>query len=210
MMSANTARINNRNLVYNTQNHLTQTVTMIYASTRDIQRLSANANLKHRFDNLGREIVADFDLAEVGIQTEDNMYTKYFGSGNGEIRPALLQRNIPLSSVTIRSIKADYTHPLGKETRLETGAKVSYVSSDNDLKFETQTESGNYVPDPQRSNQFLYYETIAAAYVNGSRKCGKWVFQGGLRAEQTYSLGNSLTLSKVVNRRTSAFFQVRS
>ncbi len=201
MLSGNTARIDNRNLVYNAQDQLTQTVTMINASTRDMQRLSANANLKHTFDTLGREIVADFDVAQVGIQIEDNMHTRYFGPGNEEIRPALLQRNIPLSTVTIRAAKADYVHPLGKGTKLEAGAKVSYVSSDNDLQFETRAESGSYVPDPQRSNHFLYDETIAAAYLNGSREWEKWTLQAGLRAEQTYSVGNSLTLQKVVDRR---------
>lgn len=200
-LSGNKARIDNRNLVYNAGDQLTQTVTMINASTRDMQRLSANANIRHRFDTLGRELVADLDLAQVGIQTEDNMHTRYFGPGNEEIRPGLVQRNIPLSTVTIRAAKADYVHPLGQGTRLEAGAKVSYVSSDNDLRFENQAESGDYVPDPQRSNHFLYDETIAAAYVNGSREHGKWAVQAGLRAEQTYSLGNSLTLSKIVNRR---------
>jgi hypothetical protein len=104
------------------------------------------------------------------------MRTRYFTASGNEFRPALVQRNTPPSTVTIRAAKADYVHPLSKQTKVEAGGKVSYVTSDNDVTFETLTE-GQYVPDPQRTNHFLYDETITAGYLTGSHTGQKWSFQ---------------------------------
>ena len=199
VVNNNNARIDNSNLVYDANRQLQQTVTMINASTRSMQRLSANANVKHSFDALGRELTVDMDVSQVTIQPQDNMRTSYVNALGEEVRPVLIQRNLPPSTVTIRAAKADYVHPLGKGAKLEAGGKISYVTSDNDVRFETLTETG-YVPDPQRTNHFLYDETITAAYLNGNRDWGKWSVQGGVRAEHTRSLGNSVTLSKIVDR----------
>jgi outer membrane receptor protein involved in Fe transport len=199
LLSDNDAQIDNSNLVYNAKGDLQQNVAFLNTSTRAMQRLSANGNVKHSFDTLGRELTVDVDVSRVMIQPQDNMQTRYLNPANQETQPALIQRNLPPSTVTIRSAKADYVHPLGKGTKMEAGGKISYVTSDNDVRFETQTETG-YVPDTQRTNHFLYDETITAGYVNASREQGKWSLQAGLRAEHTRSLGNSVTLAKLVDR----------
>ncbi|GAB4023971.1 outer membrane beta-barrel family protein [Spirosoma koreense] len=199
MISNTQATIDSKNLTYNATGQLQQNITMINASTRGLNRLAANANLKHAFDTLGRELTIDVDYSRVTIRPQDNMRTRYFGAGGEETQPELVQRNLPPSTIVIRAAKADYVHPLGKSGRLEAGSKMSYVTSDNDVRFETLTETG-YVPDPARTNHFLYDETIVAAYLNASRDWSKWSVQAGLRAEHTRSLGNSVTLSKVVDR----------
>lgn len=199
LISNSQAMIDNKNLVYNAKGQLEQTLTMINASTRSTQRVAINANAKHTFDSLGRELTVDLDNSRVNIQPQDNMQTRYLGAGGEQTQPELIQRNLPPSTVTIRAAKADYVHPLRSGGRLEAGGKVSYVTSDNDVRFETLTANG-YIPDPQRTNHFLYDETITAGYLNASRDWGKWSIQAGLRAEHTRSLGNSVTLSKVVDR----------
>jgi outer membrane receptor protein involved in Fe transport len=205
LLSSDRAQIDNRNLVSNARGQLLETVTMINASTRSLQRGAANANLKHTFDTLGRELTVDADFSRVTIDPQDNMRTRYFNAAGEETRPDLVQRNTPPSTVTIRAAKADYTHPLSKQTKLEAGGKISYVTSDNDVVFETLTE-GQYVPDPQRTNHFLYDETIAAGYLNGSHNWQKWSVQAGVRLEHTRSLGNSVTLNKIVDRRYTNLF----
>ena len=205
MVSNSQSTIDSKNLVYNAKGQLQQNVTMINASTRGMNRFAANANYKHSFDTVGRnarprEITVDADYSRVTIRPQDNMRTRYFGAGGEETQPELVQRNLPPSTVTIRAAKADYIHPLRHGGLLEAGGKISYVTSDNDVRFETLTETG-YVPVPDRTNHFLYDETIAAAYLNANRDWGKWSVQAGLRAEHTRSLGNSVTLSKVVDRK---------
>jgi outer membrane receptor protein involved in Fe transport len=205
LVSGNTAQIDNSNLVYNSKDQLQQNVTMINTSTRSMQRLAANANFKHSFDTLGREITVDVDYSRVEINPQDAMRTRYLNAAGQEVQPALIQRNTPPSEITIRAAKADYIHPLGKGAKLEAGGKISYVTSDNDVRFETLTETG-YIPDPKRTNHFLYDETITAGYLNASREWTKWSIQGGLRLEHTRSLGNSVTLNKVVDRNYTNLF----
>jgi hypothetical protein len=113
--------------------------------------------------------------------------------------PALIQRTTPPSKVYIRAAKIDYVHPISRQAKLEGGWKSSYVSSDNDVRFE-QLEESIWQMDPSRTNHFLYKETIHAAYVNANVAWKKWALQAGLRGEQTQSVGNSVTLNKVVDR----------
>lgn len=209
-LNANRAQINNQNLVYNAQNVQQSLVTMINASTRNMQRLAANANFKHSFDSTNRvggprELSVDVDYSNVAISPQDNMTTRRFNTGGEETNPALIQRNTPPSQVTIRAAKLDYVHPFGKKGKVEAGWKSSYVTSDNDVLFETLASS-SWIPDPQRTNRFVYDETIHAAYVNGSREWKKWSLQTGLRMEHTRSTGNSITLNKVVTRQYTNLF----
>jgi outer membrane receptor protein involved in Fe transport len=188
-------RARNENQLYNDQNQMLSTNTFTNVSTRQMQRLAANANYKHTFDSLGRELSADFDYAGVTIDPQDLMRTV---SGQEGI-PVLNQRNIAPSNIKIRLGKMDYIHPLGQKAKLEAGWKSSFVSTDNNVQFD-QLADDAWRPDPNRTNHFVYNEIIHAAYINGSRTGKKWSLQGGLRLEQTQSVGNSLTLDKVVKR----------
>ena len=95
--------------------------------------------------------------------------------------------------------KIDYIHPL-KKGKIETGAKSSFVNTDNDMRFEHQVNNV-WTLDPTRSNQFIYKENINAAYLNYSTSLNKKTqVQLGFRAEHTHSQGNSVTLNNVVDR----------
>lgn len=205
MVNSNHAQINNDNYLYDATNMLQSLITMINTSKRNMQRLAGNVNYKHTFDSTGRELTIDMDYSRFNINPRDNMMTRTFNASNEETAPALLQRNTTQSEVTIRAGKLDYVHPLGKGAKLEAGWKSSYVTTDNDVKFEQQT-AGNWQIDPNRTNQFVYNETIYAAYLNGSKDWGKWSVQGGLRMEHTNSVGNSVTMNKVVDRSYTNLF----
>jgi hypothetical protein len=69
--------------------------------------------------------------------------------------------------------------------------------SDNNLEFYEVRESSREL-DITRSNHFIYTENIAAAYTSFSGAIGtKLSYKAGLRAEQTFSEGESLTLNTV-------------
>lgn len=100
----------------------------------------------------------------------------------------------------IYSAKTDFTKQLGKNGKLELGAKVSHVVSDNELQFYKINDDVR-TPALERSSHFIFTEDIVAAYVNYANSLGKnWKVQAGLRAEQTYAEGNSRTLEKVNER----------
>jgi outer membrane receptor protein involved in Fe transport len=178
---------------------LLRMVPLVNTSNRTTRRLTANANFRHILDSLGRELTADVDYAQVRIGQRDFMATRFLNAAGEETQPGRLQRNETPSTIGIWAAKADYVHPLAHGRKLEAGGKISYVSSDNDVQFGTLAGT-EYVPDAQRTNHFLYRETIAAAYLNGQQQWAKWKLQAGLRLEHTRAVGTSLTLAQELDR----------
>ena len=70
-------------------------------------------------------------------------------------------------------------------SKLETGFKTSYVSSDNDAKF-FDLSSGTPQDDVNKTNRFFYEEYNNAAYFNFSKEFKKFSLQLGLRGEHTH------------------------
>lgn len=157
-----------------------------------------NFNLKHTFDSTGRELTIDADHALYDNQTYQNFTTRYFDGMNNPLNTAILKGDLS-GNLYIYSFKADYTHPLGKQGKVEAGFKTSFVKTDNDVKFFNVIESQD-VYDKNKSNHFIYKENINAAYLNYQRQFKKINIQLGLRGEQTVADGNQLTTGATFNR----------
>ena len=160
--------------------------------------ISTNVNLKHQFDDKGKELTFDVDYVNYNGNNRSQLDTRY-AKPNGEQdgNPEQVRNNMP-SNINIGVAKFDYTQPLWKG-KFETGLKASYVASDNNMIFETKLD--DWMLDPTRSNQFKYTENVNAAYLNYSGSISKKVkYQLGLRGEHTHSIGNSVTLNQKRDR----------
>ncbi|QNF35531.1 TonB-dependent receptor [Adhaeribacter swui] len=159
-----------------------------------------NAHYLGKLDTLGTTLAADLDyvrLYDRDKATYGNIFTYLSGARPDSLVD--LASNNP-STFSIYSAKVDYTKPFTKNTKLEAGAKASYVQSDNELQFFRLADEQRYL-DEKRSNHFLYRENIYAAYANFSTNLGeKWKVQGGLRAEKTVAEGKSITKDSVNTR----------
>jgi len=153
---------------------------------------AANANLKHTFDSTGKEITIDLDYAQYGNNTDQHFRTEFFNLDGSVDLPTYILLGDVRGRLSIKSAKADYTHPLKNKAKMEAGWKSSLVTADNDLKY-FDGSSGSAVLDPNQSNHFLYRENINAVYLNYSNSFKKINFQMGFRAEQTDTEGNQLT-----------------
>ena len=98
--------------------------------------------------------------------------------------------------ITIRSIRADYTHQLLNRVQIETGFKSVYSLANNQLMVN-QEMNAQWKADTSKSNQFEFKEYIHAAYFSVQAKLNKWSLQAGLRAEQTKVNGVSTALNKI-------------
>jgi hypothetical protein len=87
-------------------------------------------------------------------------------------------------NVDIYSAKIDYTQSIGKEAKLETGVKTSYVNTDNHAKYFSELNTGEEA-DYSKTNHFLYKESIHAAYLSVNKQFKKLGAQVGLRYENT-------------------------
>ncbi|HYG40578.1 MAG TPA: outer membrane beta-barrel family protein [Cytophagales bacterium] len=154
--------------------------------------MAYNLNYKSTLDTLGRELTVDLDYSNYSGQAFDDMETHFFNKqGNENAIPLILRSDIP-SNVEIKSGKADYVHPINKDTKIEAGIKTSFVTTDNNVKWETYNE-GSWNVDRGRTNHFQYKENLNAAYINIHTQYKKFGFQLGLRAEQTIAKGNLIT-----------------
>ncbi|WP_162052550.1 TonB-dependent receptor domain-containing protein [Pontibacter pamirensis] len=161
---------------------------------------TVNLHYLGKLDTLGTTLSADLDYVHITSRDDASFRNNYIplSTPSEQTQELLLSENP--TSYDIYSAKVDFAKSLSKTTKLELGAKASHVTSDNELRFY-ETSDGRQIPDPNRSNHFIYKEDIYAAYANVSASLGeKWTLQGGLRAEQTESSGNSLTKKHKTDR----------
>lgn len=181
----------------------------LYSTTLNDHNFNSNTinvNYKGQLDSLGTEISVDADYAKFNyhrrVYLNDSMY---YPEDPGFTNPHAI-RNFTTTSITIKSIKGDLVLPFNKTTKLETGVKGSFVTTDNVLQYDSLYK-GEYIPAVSQSNHFIYTENVLAAYgiLKKSFKGGTDA-QLGLRVEGTTSTGNSVTYKSVVKRHYVSFF----
>jgi iron complex outermembrane receptor protein len=163
-----------------------------------------NLNDRYKIDTAGQEISFDLDYSKFRNNSNADYHTDYFlPDGSTQHAPQILRNQTP-STISIYTGKFDYTKPITKTIKLETGAKFSSVKTDNDLQAQI-VSNGVLINDANRTNRFIYDEKINAGYINLNKQFKKTSIQLGLRAEQTKSNGN-LIGSSPVNRSYLNFF----
>ncbi|UOR07134.1 TonB-dependent receptor [Hymenobacter aerilatus] len=188
----------NQTFIYGETSDSRYRLTGQYRSTTDqmVQRpnLAGNLNLRHVFADSTNapELTADLDVARYTTDRLLALTTVY------ELpdAPTSVLHGDQQNYVTIQSAKVDYSRLLPYRTRLETGAKVTYISSDNDAVF-TNTVEEQTTLDTEKTNRFRYNENVNAAYISLQRATARTTTQLGLRAEQT----NTLSRQSVGNER---------
>lgn len=170
----------------------------------------ANFNLKHVFDSTGRQLTADIDYGQFGIDNYSSVATNYKKLDGSVLQPDYILDGYQDGKLRLATAKADYTHPLQKQATFEAGIKTSIVHTDNDARFFDMS-TGVPKDDVNKTNHFFYDENINAAYVNFKKQYKKVDFQLGLRAENTrvktrQVKGNVLWDSAYTQLFPSAFF----
>ncbi len=167
---------------------------------------TTNLHYLGKLDTSGTALSADLDYADVSHFGKMNSYNYFYKAQDMQlVTKDFLFSDVP-SRFDIYAAKIDFTKPLKNDYKVETGAKVSRVDVDNASVFYLNNGDAPIL-DTLRTNHFKYRENIYAAYVNVSGKLSRRVtVQAGLRAEQTQSLGNSLTTKQVTERNYLDFF----
>lgn len=163
---------------------------------------TGNVHYLGKFDTLGTQLSADLDLVKIRNRGDAYFYNYFHNlADGGPATQDFLFTETP-SGFDIISAKADFTKALSRGRKVELGLKASSVASDADSRFFFNNGD---VPQPDlaRTNHFIYDENIYAAYVNWNSNLGdRFSLQAGLRAEQTVSEGESLTLKGSKKKRS--------
>jgi len=174
-------------------------------STNKYRNQAYNLNYKSAIDTLGQEFSLDLDYAQYRSE-EYTVYNNYFSDASGyHYKSPLTFRNLTPALIKIKAAKVDYSLPLNAKTKFDFGLKSSWVSTDNDFRFENLIVA-QWQNDITRSNRFIYDENINASYVNFKHDFKSTSVEVGLRTEQTNSEGNAVGEQKVVKRSYFDFF----
>jgi len=204
---SNTEVDNNVNNTYiGTQPNVTNSYQNTYSTiNQTYKNFAVNLNDKLLIDTNGQELNVDLDYSKFNNNSLAQYDTYFFNPDGSTMAPPVFLRNQTPSVITIKTAKLDYTLPINKTLKLETGIKLSDVKTDNNLQAQQQ-ENGAYVNDTTLTNRFIYTEKIDAAYVNLNKSYKNTTIQAGLRAEYTSSTGDLVTTNEVVNRHYLNFF----
>lgn len=154
-----------------------------------------NLNLSYRYlidAKKQQELNIDADAGLFDYRNENKNLITQFNRGLPMGRNYIQEGK---TNSQIYCLKADYSQKITSGT-LETGLKISDVGLDNN--FSSLMNSQGQAALDYGTNEFHYDETIIAAYGAGRMVFGKFSLQLGLRAEQTFTRGVSLTLESEV------------
>ncbi|WP_254082229.1 outer membrane beta-barrel family protein [Dawidia cretensis] len=152
---------------------------------------AVTVNSKTMLDTLGSYLFVGGQLSTYSWYRDDDIRENNLVNNDETIRVLGSHQNNPIK---ILSPQADFVHVFPRGGRLAFGTKLSIARVAADLSFYEIGEGGEHTPDPQRTNDFSYDETISAAYTQYDGIINKSITYGlGLRAERThYTLYTSI------------------
>lgn len=155
---------------------------------------SVNLYYKAAVGKKNGQLSINADWYRYNKKWNDDFITRYYDAAGKEYQsPYWLRDNSPAGNV-IRSLSADYSFSAGN-VNYEMGVKSVFTTTDNNVNWESYNGS-QWINDAGKSNHFIYHENINAAYLSLARTIKKFSLQLGLRAEQTNTEGNSVTLDR--------------
>lgn len=152
------------------------------------KNIAFNLNYRHQFEKNTGDITIDLDYLNYNYQT-DQTYDNYSYFPDMSLKyQDVLTGDLP-SDINIYTAKADYVKPINKQWKISAGAKSSFIKTDNTANYFYTINNVTSV-DYEKTNRFLYQESINSAYLNLERGTKKLSFQAGLRFENTLSDGH--------------------
>ncbi len=143
---------------------------------------SSNLNYKHTFGANQHEILAE---AMYQKRNSDESTTNEYIDSAGTITSG--RNNIEIGPGERLRFKVDYTYPLSKDSKIETGAQYEMNKSQDDTKsFLFDENNSNYEYENEYSYIIDYTRNITALYGIYSGMISDVGLQAGLRGEYTY------------------------
>jgi iron complex outermembrane receptor protein len=188
---------NNHTYIGKSYSQVDSSLRTVSSNTQTYKDFAVNVNDTYKLDTAGQLLTADLDYSKFRNNTNAQYVTDFYLPNGSSLHSSAFLGNITPSTITIKTAKADYTKPITKSLKFESGVKFSDVTSDNDL-MQTLSQAKPYLS----TNHFVYDEKIDAGYVNFSKDYKNTSVQLGLRAEYTTSkaVGDSSNVMQAINR----------
>lgn len=160
--------------------------------TREFNGQGLVFGLKHTFPKQGEELTIDANYFG-GKNINNSLYTtSYFGT-NGIVNNTALQSVLGSGSDKNFVIQSDYTLPLSKTAKLETGVRAAIRSRENiNNNYLYNDSAKEYVLIPAATSNYKNTDNVYAAYATYSNSIKDFSYKIGLRAENS-SYSGTLT-----------------
>jgi len=145
-----------------------------------------NLSYKKTFEKKDHEFTATIKYID-NWESSDQLFTQHSFKSNSNPEPSksILQQSLNDEYEKQWLFQLDYTRPIGKEGKFETGLRSSFRDMINDYVVSEKNALGEFIPLPDLDNVFVYNENIHAVYSILANKSNKISYQAGLRAEWT-------------------------
>ncbi len=171
--------------------------------------MSYALNYKKTFDKKHRELVTDIVFNNRVMNRQEDFVQQYFENNfdSPSDSPDDLEKTNMDGNNWMLSLQTDYIHPLGEDTKLETGVKGYLRQLDTDFNFENYDRpSGEWLNNESFSNRFIYREQVYAAYGIYSTMLGLYSVQAGLRLEGAIVDADQVTLNEQFTKEYFSYF----
>lgn len=168
---------------FNPSNELTKSRIRTDNEDGGRKNLEYSLNYTQEFKKAGHTL--NFDL-----QYSDNNDNEYSYITDFDTYPDLIENN-PEKNTTIEDetevlIRADYVYPISKNSQFEAGFRTDLEETNSDFLVEDyDPDSGEFINNPNYSNNLNFKQDIYAFYAQYGSKINKFSYLLGLRSETT-------------------------
>ncbi|MEM1260122.1 MAG: outer membrane beta-barrel family protein [Bacteroidota bacterium] len=187
--------------IRNSQSQLDSTFTTRNTGQEDERNLAFDLSYVHKLKKPGARLSFNGHYTNYNDQYTQEIQSNYFGANGNFLREFGFTTDAD-QNIQIFTGQVDYQTPVGSAS-LETGAKISRVDSESEIDF-TDFLGNDDTFEATQADNFLYDETVYAAYASFVKNWEKWSMKLGLRGELTDAEGTSLTLNET---NTQDFFE---
>lgn len=144
---------------------------------------------KKSYAQKGHELTGEVKFLD-NWETSDQWFTQNEFTATRSPIASSLERSVNDEYEKQWLFQLDYIRPIGKEGKIEMGARSSFRDMVNDYLVTRRNEEGEFEPitdlnDIDLDNVFVYDENIHAVYGILGNKTNRLSYQAGLRAEWT-------------------------
>ena len=186
--------IDMRNIISNPAGVVDSTFTTAVDVFSDYSNYSSDLTYTHQFKDGVSSLTLNGHYTQYNINKWSGLISNYFDSSNNFIRQFGFQ-NPQDNTIEIVTSQMDWTLPLAKGT-FDWGGKFSNITSKNINTFQNFIGVDPAI-DASLNDNFVYDETVYAAYLQWRRGWDKFSFKLGVRGEFTDAVGTSIALNQV-------------
>ncbi|WP_293872074.1 outer membrane beta-barrel family protein [Flavobacterium sp.] len=136
----------------------------------------------------------------------DNDYATISNSFRDSTSGTTLESTNNLQNQSRNLLQVDYTLPIGKNSKIETGYKGDFNSLLTNYNVGSIDSFGNYTPYTNYTNVFDYREKFNAVYAQFGSTVKKFSYLLGLRFEDSNIDINLITTNDFTNKKYTNFF----